>query len=183
MINLLPPQYKRELQGEEWFRLILILGLLLLIFFICLSLSLLSIRAYVSGEIQVQQILVEAQKKEGGELQLERMKEVNSEIAGMLSFYVKRVSFSDIIGRISSALPDEAYLTSFVYTPGAQSAKNKGQTAAKAQIALAGFAPRTEDLLEFRINLEKDPLFGNFHFPPANWIRATNIDFSFGFEI
>lgn len=183
MINLLPPQYKKELKGEEWFRLVLILGLLILLFFVCLSLSLLSIRVYVSGEIQTQQILVESQSKEGGALHRERIQEVNAIMAGISSLYAKRLSFVDILERISGALPSSAHLTAFTYTPLAKSGENNGENAAKAQITLAGFAPRVEDLLEFRSKLEQDPLFGNFQFPHANWVRAADIDFSFTFEL
>lgn len=161
------------MQGEEWFRLVLILGMLLVVFFICLSLSLLSIRVYVLGEIQVQQILVDSQKREGGELRIERIRELNSDITKVSSFYTKRILLSDIVARVSSALPESGHLSSFSYTSGAS----------KAKISLKGFALRTEDLLQIRTNLEQDPLFGNFHFPPSNWVRATNIDFAFDFEI
>ena len=57
MINLLPKEHKEELKREEIFRLALILGTLSLLFFVCLALLLLSIRIYVAGEIQTQQIL------------------------------------------------------------------------------------------------------------------------------
>ena len=169
MINLLPPSHKEELRGEEQFRLVLILGMLLMTFFICLSLSLLSIRVYVSGEIQAQQILAESQGKEGGESSLEQIHTLNKDIKGVSSFLASRVTLSDIIARISSALPESVYITSLSYT--------------NAKIALAGFAPQTEDLLLLRANLGQESLFGNFRFPPSNWIKAANIDFSFDFEI
>jgi len=168
MINLLPPSLKEELQGEEQFRLVLILGMLLMTFFICLSLSLLAIRLYVSGEIQAQQILAESQGKEGGESRLQQIHTLNADIKGVSSFLASRIALSDSIEQISSALPENVYITSLSYTNG--------------KIVLAGFAPQTEDLLLLRANLGQDPLFGNFHFPPSNWIRATNIDFSFEFE-
>ncbi|MBI2098654.1 MAG: hypothetical protein HYT49_03355 [Candidatus Wildermuthbacteria bacterium] len=183
MINLLPPQYKEELQREERFRLVLILGLLLVVFLICLSLALLSIRVYVSGEIQAQQILVEAQREEGGELRLERMRELNSDIAGASSFYANRVLLSDVIERISAAFPSNVYLTSFAYTPVSQRGGKGAPAPAKAKIALAGFAPQTEDLLALRANLGQITLFKNFYFPPSNWIRAADINFSFEFEL
>lgn len=173
MINLLPPSHKEELRGEEQFRLVLIVGMLLMIFFICLSLLLLAIRVYVSGEIQAQEILVEAQEKEGGESHLEQIHAFNTDITGVSSFLETRVTLSDVIGRISNALPESVHITSLSYTP----------MSPKAKIALQGFAPQTEDLLLLRSNLEQDSLFGNFHFPASNWIRATNIDFSFDFEI
>lgn len=169
MINLLPPHYKNELRREEQFRVVLMLGMLLMVFFVCLFLSLLSIRVYMSGEIQAQQIFVESERKEAGESRLEQIRQLNSSIARISSFYSNRVTLSDIITRISDALPESSYLTSFNYAQG--------------NIALEGFSPQTEDLLQFRTNLEQDSLFENFHFPPSNWIQPTDIDFAFDFEI
>ena len=91
MINLLPPHHKKELRGEQRFRLVLILGMLLITFFICLSLSLLSIRVYISGEIQTQRISVESQRKEGGELRLQEIRKLNEEVQGVSSFLAKRI--------------------------------------------------------------------------------------------
>ncbi len=183
MVNLLPPSHKEELRGEEQFRLALILGLLLVAFFVCLSLSLLSIRVYVSGEIQAQQILVESQREEGGESRVEQIRQRNADIAGISSFYTGRIALSDIIARISDSLPEGVSLSAFTYAPILQSGKGGEGGLAKAKVLLVGFAPLTEDLLSMRANLEEEPLFGNFHFPPSNWIRASNIDFSFDFEI
>lgn len=173
MINLLPPLHKEELHREEQFRLVLILGMLLMTFFICLSLSLLAIRVYVSGEIQAQDILAEAQKKEGGESRLAQIRALNQDIVGVSSFFANRIVLSDTIARISSALPEGAHITSLSYTPMSPGAK----------IALQGFAPQGEDLLQFRANLEQDPLFKNFRFPTSNWNNAINVNFSFDFEI
>ena len=173
MINLLPSGRKEELRREERFRLVLILGMLVMAFFTCLSLSLLAIRVYVAGEIQIQEILAATQAREGGESQLEQIRVLNEDIAGVSSFLASRPVVSDSIEKISNALPESAHITFLSYTP----------MSSRAKIILQGFAPQTEDLLLFRVNLEQDPLLGNFHFPPSNWIRATNIDFVFDFEI
>lgn len=174
MINLLPPYHREELRGEERFRLVLIVGILCMVFFICLSLLLLSIRVYVSGEIEAQQILAESQKQEGGELRVQQIRELNSDIGGVSAFYATQQTLSGIIARISNALPENVYITSLSYAPIAPS---------KAKIALTGFAPQTEDLLQIRTSLQADSLFQNFRFPPSNWVRATNINFSFDFEL
>jgi len=184
MINLLPPSYKEELQGEEHFRLVLILGMLIVIFFVCLSLALLAIRVYLSGEIEVQQILVESQSQDDRTSRVEQVQKLNGDIAEVSSFYENKVLISDVILRISDVLPESVYITSLSYTPVFNSKSGKAdEKPSKVKIALTGFAPRTEDLLQIRTSLEQDPLFGNFHFPPSNWIRATNIDFSFDFEL
>ena len=173
MINLLPPQYKEELRGEERFRLVLTFGMLLGIFFVCLALALLSIRVYVWGEINSQQILVEAQRREGGDSGSARIRELNANVAAIAAFYASQVSLTNIITKIEGALPENIYLTSFSYVEGSS----------KAKVSLKGFAPLQEDFVAFRDNLRKDPSFENFSFPPSNWIRAVDIDFSFDFEL
>ena len=173
MINLLPPEYKEELWGEERLRLVLTLGILLGVFLVCLALALLSIRVYVWGEINAQQILVESQRKEGGESDSTRIRELNTDVAAIVDFYTKRVPLADVIARIEPVLPENVYLTSFSYATGSP----------RTKISLKGFASLTEDLLAFKVNLEQDPSFENFSFPQSNWIRAADIDFSFDFEL
>lgn len=185
MINLLPPSYKEELRGEEHFRLVLILGMLIVVFCICLSLALLAIRVYLAGEIEVQQILVESQQGQNDwKARADQVRDLNRDIAAAASFYENKMLLSDVILRISDVLPESVYITSLSYTPVSSSKAGKvGGKSSEVKIALRGFAPRTEDLLQIRTSLEQDPLFGNFHFPPSNWIRATDINFSFDFEL
>ena len=184
MINLLPPSYEEELRKEEYFRLVLILGMLIVVFFICLSVALLAIRVYLSGEIEVQQILVESQSQDDRRARVDQIRDMNGDIKEVSSFYKNKMLLSDAILRNSDALPESVYITSLRYTPVSNSNQSKvGGKPAEVKIVLTGFAPQTEDLLQIRTSLEKDPLFGNFHFPPSNWIRATNINFSFDFEL
>jgi len=183
MINLLPPSYKEELRGEEHFRLVLILGMLIVVFFICLSLALLAIRVYLAGEIEVQQILVESQSQDDRRTRVDEIRNLNKDIVGVASFYKNKMLLSDVILRISAALPESVYITSLSYIPVSSSKPSGGAKSSEVKIALQGFAPRTEDLLQIRTSLEQDPLFGNFNFPPSNWIRATNINFAFDFEL
>lgn len=173
MINLLPDPYKKAMRQEEQFRLVFILGMLLAAFFVCLSLLLLAVRISAAGQTQAQQILVESQKGTEDALRSERIRTLNEEIAQVSSFYEGRVSLSELLERISNALPQSISLTSLSYTQGTP----------KGKITLKGFAPRTEDLLELQTNLEKDPLVENLRIPPANWARATHIDFSLDFEL
>ena len=112
------------------------------------------------------------------------MRDLNRDIAEVSSFYENKVLISNVILRISDVLPESVYITSLSYTPIFNSKSSRvDEKPSKVKIALTGFSPRTEDLLQIRTSLEKDPLFGNFHFPPSNWINATNINFSFDFEL
>ncbi|MBI1984835.1 MAG: hypothetical protein HYS60_01845, partial [Candidatus Wildermuthbacteria bacterium] len=57
MINLLPPQYKKELALEETFRLCVILGVSIFVFLLSLALMLFALRVYFQGQIVSQDIL------------------------------------------------------------------------------------------------------------------------------
>ena len=182
MINLLPPISKEQLKKEKTFHLVLILGALVVLFFVSISLLLLSIRIYVAGQIQIQEILVESQKAEDEGSPFVKIRSLNSDIRGLDAFYRNQVVFSDIIVRISSAAPEKIYLTSFDYTPVSRGS-GRGATEVNARISLTGFAPTTEDLLMFREGLEEDSMFESFNFPSSNWNLENDINFSFDFEV
>ena len=181
MINLLPPEDKEQLKKEESFRLILILGMLSVLFFVCLSLLLLSIRIYVGGGIAAQNILIEAEKKQEQESPLQKIRLLNGDIKELERFYAQETVLSDIILRITTAVPERVYITSFSYTPPIR--PKGGKEITNARVSLTGFGPTREDLLAFRAKLEEDALFENFNFPQSNWKLAEDIDFSFTFEI
>jgi Tfp pilus assembly protein PilN len=175
MLNLLPPQYKEELKREENFRLALILGALMFVFFICLSLLLLSIRIYVSGVINEQKILVETQTEayERERIPGTNISDLNRSVSQVSALYNETTQVSLLLGEITQALPSGVYVNSLQYTRGEPIGK----------IALSGFAPTTEDLLALQANLEENERFSNFFFPVANWIDPVDINFSFSFEI
>ena len=184
MLNLLPPWYKEELKDEKNFRLTLILGILVLLFFVSLALLLLSIRIYMVGQIQAQKILVESQLEDyGDEDPVKRIRELNRSIAETSSFYQEQIVFADVIDRVTGVLPEEIYLTSFHYTP----VKSTGEEGEKivAGISLNGVTPTTDDLLVLKENIENDNTFSRLAIPPETWKDpgAIDIEFSMSFEI
>ena len=174
MINLLPPADRKKLREEKTFRLVLILGVMLVFFFICFSLLLLSIRIYVAGEIEAQNILVEEEKRGSeGNASLQNIRSVNSDIVGVDTFYSNQVLLSNVIVRISSALPADTRINSLTYTPAARG--TVGDT-----ISITGFAPETDSFLRFRANLESNPEFVEFFSPTSNLVKQ---EFSFEFKV
>jgi hypothetical protein len=63
MINLLPPQQKEELVLEIKKNLFITLCGILLIFLICLSLILFSLKFYILGEVNSKEIILEQSEK------------------------------------------------------------------------------------------------------------------------
>lgn len=173
MINLLPPQQKAELGREEKWKLILILGIISLIFFLYLSLILLALKIYISSELESQKILlgIEEKKFKASEIQEFQKKVValNQNLSKLDSFYREQTDLTNIIEKISNLLPSEVYLT------------NLSWQKETSQIGLSGSAPLRENLFELKKNLEKD--FEEVYFPASNWVKPKDIDFSVTFKV
>lgn len=173
MINLLPPQYKAELKEEENWKLTLILSILFLIFLVCSALILFSIKISISGQAEAQKILLLQEEKKFEESQIQNLEEKitisNQALLKLNSFYQSRTNSTEILEKISETLPTNVYLTTLNFNP--------------AQISLSGFSPTREILLEFKKNLEKEQTFEEIYFPPSNWVKPTDIDFSVNFKI
>jgi len=173
MINLLPPQYKAELKEEESWKLVLILEILVLIFLICLALILFSVKIFISGQLEAQKILLLQKEKKFEESQIQSLEGKiiisNQTLSKLNSFYQDQTNLTEILEKISETLPLETYLTILNLDP--------------AQISLSGFSPTREILLEFKKNLEQEELLGEIYFPPSNWVKPTDIDFSVNFKI
>lgn len=173
MINLLPPQYKAELKEEENWKLTLILSILFLIFLVCSALILFSIKISISGQAEAQKILLLQEEKKFEESQIQNLEEKitisNQTLLKLNSFYQSQTNSTEILEKISETLPIRTYLTTLNFNP--------------AQISLSGFSPTREILLEFKKNLEQEELFEEIYFPPSNWVKPTNIDFSVNFKI
>jgi len=175
MINLLPPQQKEELLGEEKLRLVLTLGIIISAFLISFTLILFSIKTSFSADLEIQETYFEQRKKElesPGIQELEKkIKNYNLTLARLETFYQGQLDLTSILEKISQTLPEKTYLTTLNFNP---------QT---SQFSLTGFSPNREKLLQFKENLEKTEGLKEIYFPPANWLQATNINFSVNFKI
>jgi len=173
MINLLPPQQKRDLLGEERFKLILILVILLLVFLILLSLILLSIKIYISGQAESQKILANLGEKELPQFNTlkEKLNSINQDLSKVDSFYEGQFNLTEFLERISKIIPEGIYLNSFSYQKDT------------SRITLSGFSPTVEVLVDFKESLEKQKDFKEIRFPPVVWIKLVNIDFDLTFKI
>jgi len=175
MINLLPPRQKEELAQEKKLKLILILGIIILAFLISLTLILFSIKTSLSADLEIQKIYFEQRKKElesPGIQELEaKIKNYNLTLSKLKTFYQGQLDLTSILEKISQTFPEGTYLTSLNFNPQI------------SQFSLSGFSPSREKLLQFKENLEKTEGLKEIYFPPANWIPATDIDFSVNFKI
>ena len=185
MINLLPPQAKKELIQEEYFKLLLIFVILILVFMICFAMLLGIIRIYLHSEIvagESRLFWLSEQFSEDDPV-LNKVKELNETHSDVSRFFKKRQLLSPAIDRLASHLPLSASLTSFSYTPATIIKKKDEVQKLNAKIAVTGQALTRNILLSFREDLISDPLFGKVFFPPSNWVEPEDITFSFQAEI
>ncbi len=181
MINLLPPKEKEFLEQEKIWRIILILGTLILISFLCFVLVLFSIKTYVRGEIELQKVLLAQEKLRLKALEIQRFQEeiasANQNLLKLESFYQTQFNLIDLLEKVSNTLPSGVSLTYLSIEPYSR------ERDYNFQVLLSGYAINREDLFEFKKNLEAEKDFKEIYLPPSSWIKPTDINFSIRFSI
>jgi Tfp pilus assembly protein PilN len=179
MINLLPLENKEELKQEGNFKVVTIVGILVLVSLVCFFLILLSIKEFISGEIKVQQILISQKEAELKTPQMQVLETnlvaFNQELSGLKFFYKNRVSYSRALEIISATIPSGIYLTNLSLVSQSQE-KN-------ISCNLSGFSPDREKLIQLKENLEKEKSFKEVVFPTTNWVKATDVNFTVSFKL
>ncbi len=179
-VNLLPPEEKRILAKEKIFKLVLILAALILFILASFSLMLLSINFYISGQTKTQEILVdleeESQDSEAGDL-AEEINRINNNLVQLNSFYRNQPRFYEVFNQISKVLPDQIYLTNASVVLKAEEENEI------LNCSLTGYSPNRETLFSLKKNLEDNGVFKEIDFPPSNWVKAKDINFSVSFKI
>lgn len=181
MINLLPPEEKRELSAEKKRRIVIILWILVLFFLFSLFLTLLLAKIYLQTQVLSQKSILLGVEKESPQPEIEdfrgRITLINQNLTDLKTFYERKVYFPKVLERISQILPQGIYLTNFSALLSAAEEKPI------VKVSLTGFSPSREILFEFKQNLEREKDFQNVYFPPINWVKPANIDFLITFEI
>ena len=179
MINLLPSEQKEEIFSRERLSLVLVLGILFFSFLISLSLILFSIKISLLGDLGVQKTFLETRERELSFNQ--KIKEViensNLTFSNLDSFYQKRLDLTQVLEKISKLLPSGTYLINFNFNLPTKKEEFL------AQISLSGFSESREVLLSFKENLEKEAEFAEVYFPPENWTKPSDINFTVTFKL
>jgi Tfp pilus assembly protein PilN len=172
MINLLPLEEKKFLETEKNWRLIIILGSLILMFLIYLILILSTIKLSMSGNLRSQQIMIDTEEKELKKPEIQDIQEkitsVNQNLSKLKNFYQEQVSLTDIFEKISKTLSPGMYLINLAYQKDA------------SKFSLSGSAPNKETLFEFKKNLEKE--FKEVSLSNQSWIDPANFQVTFKIE-
>ncbi len=170
MINLLPPQQKKELLQEQKYKLFLIFGVLAVVFLIALSLALFAIKINISGKFQSEKIAISPQVQDNEA----RITEINKNLRDAEFFYEKNPDFTKTIDEIFKIVPSKISLALFSLD---FSKKTEDFSA-----SLQGFSPDREYLSQLKKNLESDASFKEVNFPPSTWVKPKDIEFNIIFK-
>ena len=176
MINLLPTEEKKILKMEERWRLILILELIMLFFFISLTLILSAVRISIVSQVDVQKASFEQKEKETNKADSQdqyfrkEITQTNQMILGLDYFYQQQVSINDFLEKISKLIPSGISLNQILII------RVKEQN--KFKVSLSGHAYFDEDLRILSETLNKEKEFDQINFPKQIWDEQKNIDFS-----
>ena len=180
MINLLPPEAKKDLKEEENWKLYLTLSFLIFVFFISFSLILLSVKNFISGESESQRILLEQGERELINPQLNNLQinlvNFNNSFLKINKFYKEQFNSAEILTQLSEIIPTGIRFTNL-------SISRSGKEMNEINFSISGFSSDRATLLIFKEKLEKEENFEDINFPPSNWANPIDIDFNINFKI
>jgi Tfp pilus assembly protein PilN len=180
MINLLSPQNKEILKQEKIWKILMILSIDLLLSLVCFILILVIFYFFILGEIISEKIIYEQREKEISVLKMHELEQnlaaFNEIFSSLDNFYQNRFKASETLVQITKVIPPEIYLTNISINP-------KKDTKKTIECVISGFAPQRESLLNLKENLEKQANFKEIYFPPADWVKSTDINFTVNFKI
>lgn len=178
MINLLPPAERENLIKEARLRLFFVWGVFVLFFLMTLSLVLFSINVYLAGETASYKILIDYEQQKSTTLEAQNTEkeigEINKQLAALHAFYQGQPKINELLKKISELIPEEAYLNSLSLDP----IEGDG-----FRVSLTGHSETREALLELKKSLESDQVFKGIYFPPSNWVKPSDVNFSASFEM
>ena len=147
----------------------------------CLALILLSVKIYISSQVEEQKVLFQQKEKEfeaSGIQEFEqRIKIINQDLERLDSFYRNQINLTALIEQVSDALPPEIYLNNFSFNA------LSGEEKYIFKVSLSGFSLHRAALFEFKENLQAQENFEQIYFPLASWVKPNNIDFNLSFKI
>ena len=181
MINLLPPNYKKELLEEEYYKIVLVLGFFAIIFLISLASILFSVNIYVSSQFRVEKQLSDEFQKEMEFSEIRQLEDeiklINQEISQVSLFYQEQISLVEILNQLYEIMPQGIYFKSVSLNP----ISEEGH---RFLISVSGFSPSRDLLLELENNLKaKQEIFKFISFPSSTWTKPSDIDFSLNLKI
>lgn len=172
-LNLLPPEEKKSLNIQIANRRLLIVGLAiifnLLIFISALGLIWFSLTLKLKNNQQELTALRHKLSLENFLPLQEKIQQINNKLETLNKIQIDHKYYSRILEHLLTLIPAET--------------KIKTIDINENRINLQGFAPRRELVIQLKQNLETRPIFENIQSPIENFLKSTDIDFIFSFNL
>ncbi len=159
---------KKEREMKEF----LVLGFIFLALLVSFSLILLVVLLTLRGQLAFEKEILKETREGIGLSQkeeLEREAVFYNEAAEYVLSYENGEPVIRVLERVSAAKPEEIKIYNLSYK------------SEKSKVALSGYSPNRETLLEFKNNLEKS--FSEISFPSSSWVKRNDIEFSVEFIV
>lgn len=188
--NLLPPNQKEEIKNESLRKKIS-----LILFFLGVNLCLLmavifGFRLYVSAKnTDVDKKIIALDQQIKGP-QFEALKKqidtANQNLYKISNTKKEQVSSVNVLEKISSSLPEKAYLQYFSFQNSFKDTENKETKEIArdffAKIRMGGVTQDRETLFLFKKSLDQEKSFQNVYFDPSSWVKPSNAEFTIDFN-
>ena len=184
MMNLLPPQEKRELALQQNKKLAMVLGGVVLIFLVSLSMALFSVKFYLLGEVTYQKnILGTTEKKyETPDFLASKslIQSYNASLVKMNEFYQHDILASGALKTLLAVERPAGLSLTNIFAQKNLAEAGKKNTVVK--VSFSGISEARDDLMLYKTSLESNPDIKNIYFPPNNWIKPSELSFYITFE-
>lgn len=180
MINLLPPKEKQELLFLKNRNLAMVLGSVAVIFLVCLSLVLMSLKVYIMQKVDYEKRVLEGtQKKYETEESLQllsSLKKYNANLSKINNFYKGAFYLSGYLIDILNVEKPKGVVFSDIILEQLREEN-------KIKATIYGKSDSREELISFKESIDKNEQLKNVFIPPDNLIKPSEISFNLTFEI
>ncbi len=167
MINLLPPQAKRELYWRRELKIVVIIEILIISCLLVLWLAFLAIK--VNIVTQKEMVKATAKLEEPKIKQISAIKKeinsINKTLEKINQIYEEQILVSEILTKIASLLPQDAYLENFVFEE-----KNK-------EVQIVGKIQTLTSLNRLKELLKNEPFFKDVELSIGSYVPTKEIEF------
>lgn len=174
MINLLPPDKKKEIFLANIQKMILLFGGIFVSASLCFCLILFAVKYFIMSEsVMASSELAMLRGKEGEKINLDKYNKI---FPDLVAVYGQKVHMFEVVDNI---LAVKSEFISFSLVSIQRAPKNS------ILVKISGNAVSREDLLKLKGVMEKNNNFKNIIFSPNSWINEKNPAFnlSFTYEI
>jgi len=173
MINLLPPQAKRELYWRRQLKIVVIIEILVIFCLLVLWLAFLALKVNIVTQKEV--VKTTAKLEEPKIKQISAIKEeintINKTLEKINQIYEEQILVSEVLTKIASLLPQDAYLENFVFEREIN------------EVRIVGKIQTLTSLNQFKELLKNEPRFSDVELSIGSYVPTKEIEFQARFTL